>query len=121
MKLTKIFARVIRFYLMFSLFVCNGWFWFAAIDLNLPVKIALLYLSAGVLGACASKIKVFGPVRRQMVAAACLAGLVLWTPAVLATYGFALLGLPLVLAYGPAALAGWTCAQRWSKRSGDPE
>ncbi len=83
------------------------WLCLAGIESYKEVKFGALLLSGFVIGAVACHLELFRGRRTAMAVSAFLAALTLWLPVILATYGFALLGVPLLGVYSLMVLAGW--------------
>ncbi|MRV72074.1 hypothetical protein GJ700_10145 [Duganella sp. FT92W] len=112
MHLSRTLQKILGFSISFVTFLANTWLCFAGSDFSLLVKFVFLLVSGALLGALAGNIKFFEGQRKQLAWAATVSAFILWIPVVVATYGFALLGIPLILLYGLAVHAGWQLSQR---------
>lgn len=79
------------------------------------VKFGAVFSGGFVIGAIACRFELFRGRRTAMAVSAFLAALTLWLPVILATYGFALLGVPLLGIYSLMVLAGWHVSAKLNK------
>ena len=93
------------------------WFCIAWIDVNMITRV-IIFLSGGILiGALACRLKLFDGRRSLLAICAFFAALTLWLPVIIATYGFAILGTPILALYSFAVTVGWRTSAKFAARS----
>lgn len=85
----------------------NVWVWLAGIDATAYLKFIGLLLSGLGIGALASRLECLRGLRYPLAVSAFLAALTFWLPVVVVTYGFALIGVPLLGLYSLLFVSGW--------------
>lgn len=93
----------------------NVWVWLAGIDAIAYLKFIGLLLSGLGIGALASRLEFLSGLRYPLAVCAFLAALTFWLPVVLVTYGFALIGVPLLGLYSFLFVAGWRLGIRFGE------
>ncbi|MES2757868.1 MAG: hypothetical protein V4693_10880 [Pseudomonadota bacterium] len=84
----------------------------AWIDGAAIVKLIFLLVGGFVIGAVARRVPLFAARPYLLATCAFLAALTLWIPVIFVTYGFALIGVPLLGLYSGAVLAGWRVSEK---------
>lgn len=84
---------------------------FRLVDGSSEANFAAILLAGVAIGYGFSRVPAFSRSRNIVATSAFLAALTMWVPVVIVTYGFALIGVPLLGLYSLAVMLGWKLAR----------
>jgi hypothetical protein len=91
--------------------LANAWICLAGIDAGSAAKFTAVLVGGFAIGAIACRVQLFAGLRRVLAICAFVAALTIWIPVIFVTYGFALVGVPVLGLYSLAVLAGWRVSE----------
>lgn len=91
---------------------------FFLLDLIKIFELVIMFGGGIAIGFGFSRVQAFRGLEKVFAFSAFLAALTFWMPMILATYGFALLAVPVLGLYSIAVLIGWNAGFRWLNKDG---
>lgn len=106
--ITRVLSISVGYFInLLYVWVCIAW-----IEVDIIARVVVLLSGGFLIGASACRHRLFTGRSSLLAICACLAALTLWLPIIIATYGFALLGTPVLAIYGLVVKVGGRTSEK---------